>query len=104
MTGDEATDRAMMASISQMEREAAAEILSRDNLPQYSQRPKLGINSNIYSLYQTKQARLGDSGSYGMSDQRPNPPRSPDGSQKISESAPGTKFLDIIILTLIEGD
>ena len=63
MTGDEANERAMMASLSSMEREAAAEMMARtENFSHQSQRPKLGINSNIYSLYQTKQSRgLGDS-------------------------------------------
>ena len=62
MTGDEANERAMMASLSSMEREAAAEMMVRsESFSQQSQRPKLGINSNIYSLYQTKQSRLGDS-------------------------------------------
>ena len=68
MPGEE--DRAMM------ERETA-EMMARDFSPSlsYSQRlsagsTKLGINSNIYSLYQNKQvgarSSLGEAGSYGM--------------------------------------
>ena len=46
--GDEATDRAIMA--------AEAEMFSgHSHSSSQARPPKLGINSNIYSLYQTKQ-------------------------------------------------
>ena len=86
MPGEE--DRTMM------EREAA-EMMARDFSP-YSQRlssgsTKLGINSNIYSLYQNKQvgarSSLGESG-YGMVMSSSLPVRSPD----LSKPPAGSEF------------
>ena len=86
MPGEE--DRAMM------EREAA-EMMARDFSP-YSQRlssgsTKLGINSNIYSLYQNKQvgarSGLGESG-YGMAMSSSLPGRSPE----LSKPPAGPEF------------
>ena len=89
MPGEE--DRTMM------EREAA-EMMARDFSP-YSQRlssgsTKLGINSNIYSLYQNKQvgarSSLGESG-YGMVMSSSLPGRSPD----LSKPPAGPEFSSV---------
>ena len=78
-TGDEATDRAMMAASlsSSMTSVAEAEIFPGSGHSAQSRPPKLGINSNIYSLYQTKQLQApagfnSSSGRAGYSDLHPN--------------------------------
>ena len=61
---------ASLSNMSNMEREAAADMIS---FPQNSSRQKLGINSNIYSLYQSKhQSRESLSSGY-MSSRSPGP-------------------------------
>ena len=78
-TGDEATDRAMMAASlsTSMASVAEAEIFPGSGHSAQSRPPKLGINSNIYSLYQTKQLQTpavfnSSSGRAGYSDLHPN--------------------------------
>ena len=81
-TGDEATDRAMMAAslTSSMTSMAEAEMFPTSVHSSPSRPPKLGINSNIYSLYQTKQLQApapagfpSAPGRAGYNDLHPNP-------------------------------
>ena len=79
-SGDEATDRAMMAASlsSSMTSMAEAEMFPTSVHSSPSRPPKLGINSNIYSLYQTKQLQApagftSAPGRAGYTDLHPNP-------------------------------
>ena len=96
-TGDEATDRAMMAASlsSSMNSIAEAEMFPSSGQGSQSRPPKLGINSNIYSLYQTKQLQApasagfpGAPGRAGYADLHPNPkdklgPESPETGSEV---------------------